>query len=275
MSAAVFLASAACLAGAAAALELSTLPLPRRRAPAMTTRGPAVLPRWGRAPSADPATEALLDAAGRAGGVASAAELRTRQQVAGVLAAAWCGAVVSLLAGPLLAAATVPLAGIAGRRLPPLLLRRVARRRATRLTEQAPEVIALVAAGSACGLPLPALLAGVGEWLDGELARGFERAGAELHRGAAADQVLDRLEREHPVAEVTTLVAILRRGRTHGIATAPALLAHADAARGARARRAGERAARAAPRIQLVAALLLVPAALCILAAAMLAGGLG
>lgn len=191
-----------------------------------------------------------------------------------MLAAAWLGAVVSIIAGPLVAAAIVPVAGLAGQRIPTLLLRRVARRRAQQLAEHAPETIALVAAGSSCGLPLGALLANVGEWLDDELARGLHRAAAELQRGAAPDRVLERLEREHPIAEVTTLIAILRRGRIHGIATAPALHAHADAARGARARRAGERAARAAPRIQLVAALLLVPAALCILAAAMLAGGL-
>lgn len=273
MSTAILAMLAACLAGGAAALELTAMPR-RRPQRERQARPDAPSARWGRAPSADARTEALLDAAGRAGGIESGAELRDRQQAAGMLAALWSGAVVSLVAGPLVAAATIPLAGLAGRRLPPLLLRRVARQRAERLAEQAPEVIALVAAGSSCGLPLPALLACVGEWIDDELAQGIHRAAGELSRGASAERVLDRLEREHPIAEITTLVAILRRGRTHGSATAPALQAHAEAARAARARRAGERAARAAPRIQLVAALLLVPAALCILAAAMLAGGL-
>ncbi len=275
MSAAILAAACACLAAAAAGLELAAVPWRRPTRRSTPRASPTAAPRWGRTPAPDPAIETLLDAAGRDGGVRSAAELRGRQQVASVLVAAWSGAVVSLIAGPLPAAAIVPIAGVAGRRLPVVLLRRVARTRTRRLTEQAPETVALVAAGAGCGLPLPALLATVGEWLDDELAAGFGRAAAELARGASADRVLDRLEREHPAGEVATLLAILRRGRTHGIATAPALLAHADAARAARARRAGERAAKAAPRIQLVAALLLVPAALCILAAAMLAGGLG
>jgi tight adherence protein C len=276
MSLAIIAAIAACLAGSAAALELIAAPTRRpawRRRRPPTAAAPAA--RWARQSSGDHATEALLDAAGRGAGVGSAAELQVRQQSAGMLAAAWSGAVLSLLAGPIVAAAVVPVAGVLGRRLPILLLRRVARDRAVRLREAAPETIALAAAAAGCGLPLPAMLGTVAAWLTDELADGFRRATADLHRGAAPDRVLDRLEREHPIPEVTTLVAILRRGRTHGMATAPALQAHADAARAARARRAGERAARAAPRIQLVAALLLVPAALCILAAAMLAGRAG
>lgn len=275
MSLAVIAAIAACLAGSAAALELLGAPRAALRPEARARRRPTGTPpmaRWARARSSDEASEALLDAAGRDAGIGSTAELRARQQIAGILAAAWSAAVVSLVAGPILAAAVMPAAALAGRGVPPILLRRVARSRAARLRDAAPETIALVAAAAGCGLPLPAMLLTVASWLDDELAHGFRRAAADLQRGAAADRVLDRLEREHPIAEVTTLVAILRRGRTHGIATAPALQAHADGARAARARRAGERAARAAPRIQLVAALLLVPAALCMLAAAMLSG---
>lgn len=279
MSIAIIAALAACLAAGAAALELLDVPRPATLRQLRTRRQVAPSPppraRWARARSSDDATEALLDAAGRDAGVASAAELRRRQQLAAVLAAAWSAAATSLVAGPIVAAASVPLAALLGRRLPGMLLRRVARRRAERLREVAPETIALAAAAADCGLPLPAMFATVAGWLDDELADGFRRAATDLRRGAAPDRVLDRLEREHPIAEVTTLVAILRRGRTHGIATAPALQAHADGARAARARRAGERAARAAPRIQLIAALLLVPAALCILAAAMLAGSGG
>jgi tight adherence protein C len=269
---------AACFAAAGAALDLVGVLTHRLRAArtdARSARPASMQPRarWARDRTGDPATEALLDAAGRANGVDSVAALQTREDVASLLTAAWCGAVVLLVAGPVAAAAAVPLGGLSGRRLPRLLLRRTARARGVQLREETPEVIALLAAGASCGLPLAPLCRTAGDWLGGEMAAALGRAASDLQRGAAPEIVLDRFEREHPVEEVAALVAIIRRGRTHGVAAAPALGALADAARAGRARRAGDRAAKAAPRIQLVAALLLVPAALCILAAALVASG--
>lgn len=297
MSVAVILMALACAAAGAAALELASGAWWARRdrtaldgadgrgrgdgRPTGSPAPPSALlpgeeaPRWARARSADEAAERLLDAAGRGEGVATAAALAARERAAALVVAAWTAAIVFAISGPLVAAIAAVPAGLAGRRLPRLLLRRIAARRAARLSDEAPESLALLAAGAACGLPLPALLATAGEWLDGELPRALRSAARDLDRGAAPARVLAALEREHPVEEVAALVAILERGRDHGVPAAPALKALADGARGSRARRAADRAAKAAPRIQLVAALLLVPAALCMLAAAMLSGGLG
>lgn len=256
----------ATLLGSAALLELARLP-PR---PARPTRAAVPAPRWA-APEIRPGDaklERLLDAAGRAS-VPDAAALANRCRGSAVLGGAWAAAPVLLLGGALPALAAAAVGGALGQRLPHLLLRQSAQRRATRLRDESPELLDLIAVAAACGLPLPAICAAASRWTEGELTDGLTRCGAELAAGAGIEPALERLAREHPVGEIEALTAILLRARRHGTPAAPALRALASGARDARARRAMEHAARAAPRVQLVAALLLVPAALCILGAAL------
>lgn len=241
------------------------------------TRAPRQIPlhrRWAAGQADAHPYAALVLAAGR-GGPGSVDALLRRRQLGGVLGAAWGGTVGWLVGGVVLGAAAGGFGMVAGAVLPVAAARAVARRRAQLLRRQAPEVLALVATASHCGLSTAASLAACGDWLSSELAAGCADAARDLSRGAALGPVLRRLGMEFPVDEVTGLIAVLERARTHGTAVADTLRVNADAARDARARAAAEAAAKAAPRIQLVAALLLVPAALCMLAAAMVAGGLG
>ncbi|MBO9532301.1 MAG: hypothetical protein J7513_04915, partial [Solirubrobacteraceae bacterium] len=136
MTAAVLLTAVACVAAAAAILDLvRALPAGELRRRRRRGVGPVTdvewRGRWAATRNGDPAVERLLDAAGRHRGVATAAELADRQRTAGLLAAAWTAALLAALAGPTVAALAVVPAGIAGRRVPHMLLVRLARARAT------------------------------------------------------------------------------------------------------------------------------------------------
>ncbi len=263
----------AAIAGAGSVLELlhGVWARPRR------VREPRPLPlrrRWGTSRTDRHPYAALVLAAGQRG-PRSVDALLLRRQLGGLLGVVWGGVVGWIIGGLVLAAPSAVLGMTAGMVLPVAAARAIARRRALLLRRQAPEVLALMATASHCGLSTAASLQACGDWLSGELAGGCAVAAQDLSRGAALAPVLQRLAMEFPVDEVTGLIAVLERARTHGTAVADTLRVSADAARNARARAAAEAAAKAAPRIQLVAALLLVPAALCMLAAAMVAGGLG
>lgn len=264
----------------AGAALLDFAQLPRRRAGgrgsmggrrAMGRRG-GPLARWAATAVSDDRTERALDAAGRAA-IPDAAALVARRRISASVGGAWGGAAALVVAPPAVALVMGVVGGLAGRALPDVALRRAGRHRAALLRDETPELLDLLAVAFGCGLPLRAALAAAGRWTDGELSRGVARAAAELERGAGTGPTLDRLMREHPVAELDAAVAILERSRLHGTPAAAPLRALASGARHARARRAMEHAARAAPRVQLVAALLLVPAALCVLAASLIAGG--
>ncbi len=247
------------MAQTAAAARPARRPLPRR---------------WSSAAAEGHRYAALVLAAG-AGGPGTLEALLRRRQLGAVIGGAWGAALGWVSGGPVGLAAASAAGASAGGTLPVAAARAVARRRAVALRRQAPEVLALLATASHCGLSVAASLEASGAWLGGELAAGCAGAARDLERGAALSPVLRRLAAEYPVEEVVALVAVLERARTHGTAVAETLRAAAAGARDARARAATEAAAKAAPRIQLVAALLLVPAALCMLAGAMVAGGLG
>ncbi|UTI63177.1 type II secretion system F family protein [Paraconexibacter antarcticus] len=193
---------------------------------------------------------------------------------AGAAVCAAAGAIVLVLPaapgrlGPLLTLA----APAAGYLAPDLWLARRARRRATALAADLPDVLDLTRVAVAAGLPVTAALAAVGRRRGGPLAAELHATASLMALGVPRAQALDRLAARCPLPGVLALVAAIRRSDRHGTSLAPALASLAADARADRARAVQDHAARAAPKIQLAVALLLVPAAMLLLAAGLVAG---
>ncbi len=155
---------------------------------------------------------------------------------------------------------------------PDLWLRRLARRRGTRMACELADVLDLLRVAVEAGLPPARAMAEVGGRHHGLLGRELRGSAAQLALGVPQAAVLLALRDRCPLPGMVALVAALERAGRHGAPLAPALAALAGDARAQRARDLRDEAARAAPKIQLVIALLLVPAVMLLVAAAVLSG---
>jgi len=165
----------------------------------------------------------------------------------------------------------VTAAPIAAYLAPDALIARRAARRAGELSAEVPDLLDRMRLAAEAGLGPERALAAAAAHADGLLAREVRAVLAARALGASSEAALARLAERCPVAEVSGLVAALRRSASQGAPIAPALEALARSARAERTRALDERAQRAAPKIQLVVALLLVPAALLLVGAGLVA----
>ena len=191
------------------------------------------------------------------------------------LVAAAAGAAVGLIAAPaapgrmaLLVAIALPAAGFV---LPDALLERKARRRHRRLLTALPDVLDLLAIGSAAGRGPAAGFAEIAAAASGPLAEELRIAVAELECGLPLPDALAALRKRVPGSEIANLCASIERSRRLGSPLADQLRRQAASLRRDQRRMVEEHAARAAPKIQLVVALVLVPSVLLMIAAALIA----
>ncbi len=200
---------------------------------------------------------------------------RTRAGLGVKLAMAIAGGVVGLVAAPaapgrtsLLVAIAMPAAGFV---LPEALLERKARLRHRRLLAALPDVLDLLAIGSAAGRSPAAAFAEIARAGSGPLADELRIAVAELECGRSLADTLSALRERVPGSEVATLCASIERSRRLGSPLADQLRRQSVSLRRDQRRAVEEHAARAAPKIQLVVALVLVPSVLLMIAAALIA----
>jgi tight adherence protein C len=161
----------------------------------------------------------------------------------------------------------LPAGGFLG---PDAWLERRARQRLRALRVGLPDVLDLLAVGTAAGR---SPLAGLGELGGGEgpLARELAMLSAESSCGLPQGEALESLRRRAPVREVSAMSGLIERSCRFGSPLADQLRDQATALRSVQRRRIEEQAARAAPKIQLAVALLLVPSVLLMIAAGLLA----
>jgi tight adherence protein C len=198
-----------------------------------------------------------------------------RASLAPKVACSVVGGVAAIAATPaapgrisLLVALGLPAAGFF---LPDALLERRARRRHRRLIASLPDMLDLLAVGSAAGRSPAASFAEIARAGSGPLAEELRIATAELGCGQPLAATLAALRRRVPGTEIATLCASIERSRRLGSPLADQLRRQAASLRRDQRRAVEERAARAAPKIQLVVALLLVPSVLLMIAAALIA----
>jgi tight adherence protein C len=264
----------ALVAGPLLATGIADLAAARARAPRM--------PR-GRRRLGPAATAALARLGRRVGAPRPSRDLAARLAAADApmsmadAMAAKAGSAVAGLLGSLPLAASAP--GRLGLVLPAaagagafagvdVWLRVRARRRASRMAAELPDVADLLRVATQAGLPPTRALAEVARRHRGLLAGELGRAAAQAALGRPRAEALEELRRRAPLPGVAALTAALERANRLGTPLAEALGALAREAREDRARGRQEAAARAAPKIQLVVALLLVPAVLLLVAAA-------
>ena len=206
------------------------------------------------------------------------AGLADRISASSLLAAKLGGLMAGLLWGMVIApaapgrlafflAAALPLAGFLG---PDFWLERRARLRLRALRSGLPDVLDLLAVGTAAGRSPIAGLTELGGG-DGPLGRELAVLSAESSCGLPQRAALESLRRRAPVPEVSAMCGVIERSRRFGSPLSEQLHEQATALRGAQRRRIEEQAARAAPKIQLAVALLLVPSVLLMIAAGLLA----
>jgi len=159
----------------------------------------------------------------------------------------------------------------AGFFLPDVLLERQARRRHRRLIASLPDVLDLLAIGSAAGRSPAAGFAEIARSGSGPLADELRVTTAELGCGQPLAETLAALRRRVPGTEIASLCASIERSRRLGSPLADQLRRQAASLRRDQRRAVEERAARAAPKIQLVVALVLVPSVLLMIAAGLIA----
>jgi tight adherence protein C len=269
MTAALVLALGALILGLAALLDL----LPLRGDP-VAPAGPDPVVRSPLAWSLFRTADGRLRLSARL----ARAGLSDRISAQALLLAKLGGAIAGLLWAMVLApAAPSRLAWIvavglpaAGFLAPDAWLERRARRRLRALRARLPDVLDLLAVGTAAGRsPLAGLSElGAGE---GPLARELAMLSAESSCGLPQSEALESLRRRAPVREVSAMCGVIERSRRYGSPLADQLREQATALRGVQRRRIEEHAARAAPKIQLAVALLLVPSVLLMIAAGLLA----
>lgn len=234
-------------------------------------RGAAAARRFARVPPDD--LRARVDAAHLPGpvdaGVVMGAKLVIALGLAGTVVIA--DSLGSLPAAPLL----MVVAPVAGFLFPDLVLGRRARRIASRIRAEVPELadrLHLAVSAGLAPLRAAAVAAAPGQ---GPLSRELAIAAACARSGVPFDAALDRFMRRCPSADARAMAAALLRSQHQGSDIAPVLLAIAEASRREASLRLRDRAQRAAPKIQLAVALLLVPAAMALIAAALVSGLFG
>ena len=207
------------------------------------------------------------------------AGLADRVPVAAVLAAKMAGVVVgALLAGiaspalpgrlAMMFALVLPAAGFVA---PEALLERSARRRRARIGTALPDVLDLLAVGTAAGRGPATVLGEISRRGDGPLARELGVAVAEIECGVPQREAIAAVRERVPGSELGALTSALERSRRYGSPLAEQLHQQAASLRTTGRRRISEHAARAAPKIQLVVALVLVPSVLLMILAALIA----
>jgi len=207
------------------------------------------------------------------------AGLAERVPVAAVLAAKMGGVVVgALLAGiaspalpgrlAVMFALVLPAAGFVA---PEALLERYARRRRARIGTALPDVLDLLAVGTAAGRSPATVLGEISSRGDGPLARELAVAVAEIGCGVPQREAIAAVRERVFGSELGALTSALERSRRYGSPLAEQLHEQAASLRTAGRRRISEHAARAAPKIQLVVALVLVPSVLLMILAALIA----
>ena len=264
MIAALLLALAAAVLGAAAVRELRRGGVDREPSPELTS------PR-------DDWIAAMADRLGlpdrlRRSGVSHRLDLRSL--TAAKLAGALLGTVLGLAAAPAAPArlGIIVLIGLpaAGFLAPDAWLERRARHRLDGLRSALPDALDLLSVAAAAGR---APLSGFGELArtEGALGRELAMLSAEVSTGAPQRQALESLRERAPVPEIAGMCGVIERSRRYGSPLADQLAEQATALRAVQRRRVEEQAAKAAPKIQLVVALLLVPSVLLLIAAGLLA----
>jgi tight adherence protein C len=196
-----------------------------------------------------------------------------RPLLAAKLAGAGLGALVAALVAPVVPSrlgvvvGTVLVAG--GFMSPDAVTERRERRRRRRLVAALPDVLDLLAVGSAAGRGLGALLGELATASSGPLGEELATTAAAIETGTPFRDAIDDLRGRVGGPEVGAVAAAIERSRALGSPLAEQLHMQATALRLDARRRVAERAARAAPKIQLVVALLLVPSVLLLVAAAL------
>jgi tight adherence protein C len=269
---ALILGSIAAVLGLAAMAQL--LPTRGRSGARVTSSGgaPGVQSVAGR--SALAAADARLGLSGRIARAGLARPISVEALLGAKAGGAVAGGLWSVVLAPSvpsrlawIVAAALPAAGFLG---PDAWLEYRAGRRLRALRARLPDVLDLLAVGTAAGRSPLAGLAELGTG-EGPLARELAMLSAESSCGLAQSEALDSLRRRAPVREVAAMCGVIERSRRYGSPLADQLHEQATALRGVQRRRIEEQAARAAPKIQLAVALLLVPSVLLMIAAGLLA----
>jgi tight adherence protein C len=191
------------------------------------------------------------------------------------LGSALVGGIAALAAAPAAPDRTSLLVMVAmltaGFVLPDAMLERRARRRHRHLLVALPDVLDLLAIGSAAGRSPAACFAEIARSGSGPLADELRVTVAELECGRSVAEALEELRQRAPGSAIATLCASIERSRRLGSPLAEQLHRQATSLRRDQRRAIEERAARAAPKIQLVVALVLVPSVLLMIGAALIA----
>lgn len=155
--------------------------------------------------------------------------------------------------------------------LPLLWLARRAAARAEGVREGLPDVLDLLRACVASGLPLRRSLALVAAHATEPLAGELAAVSAETSLGVPQARALANFARRNPDPEIRALVRSIDQAERNGSPLAPVIAAQARDARLAHNRAILERGARAGPKIQLIVSTTIVPGALGALAAVVIA----
>lgn len=199
---------------------------------------------------------------------AAAGPLVVRARAGGVVAGAVAGALLGLLALPLLVVA--PIAAVAGRMVPDRAVARRARERRAAIVNALPDLLDLMVICVEAGMALDPALALAADRLGGPLGLEVRATLADQALGTPRRAAYRALAERTGAEDVGRLVAALLQAEELGTPLATALAGQADALRAARRQRARDSAARAAPRIQLVVALVMVPGAMLLILGVML-----
>ena len=198
-----------------------------------------------------------------------------RPLLAAKLGGAVLGAGLAAAVAPVVPSRLVVVVGAilvaAGFMAPDAAAERRDRRRRRRLVAALPDVLDLLAVGSAAGRGLGALLGELAAESSGPLAEELGATSAAIDSGTPLRDAIEDLRKRVGGPEVGAVAAAIERSRALGSPLAEQLHLQATALRRDARRRVAERAARAAPKIQLVVALVLVPSVLLVIVAAILA----
>lgn len=192
-------------------------------------------------------------------------------KLAGAVLGAALAAIVTPAVPPRLGVLVGAILVAAGFMSPDAAAERRDRRRRRRLVADLPDVLDLLAVGSAAGRGLGTLLGELAAESSGPLADELGATGAAIESGIPLRDAVEGLRTRVGGPEVGAVAAAIERSRSLGSPLAEQLHLQAAALRRDARRRVAERAARAAPKIQLVVALVLVPSVLLVIVAAILA----
>lgn len=191
-----------------------------------------------------------------------------RARAGGILAGLVLGALVGVVALPLLALA--PVGAAAGRMAPDRAIGALARARQRAIVAALPDLLDLMVICVEAGMALDPALGLAADRLGGPLGEEVRATLADQALGTPRRAAYQGLASRTGSDDVGRLVASLLQAEELGTPLATALAGQAEALRASRRQQARDRAARAAPRIQLVVALVMVPGAMLLILGVML-----